>query len=148
MLTFTHKTDTFKAPDATLTLPWEKRIKSRLRVTLDNGIDAGLFLPRGQVLRGGDVLATEAGDTVRVVAADETLSTAHADSPRQLNLACYHLGNRHVDVEIGTSWVRYKHDHVLDEMIQGLGLHITCDQRPFEPEAGAYGQAHHHGSHH
>ncbi|MCK5543269.1 MAG: urease accessory protein UreE [Desulfobacterales bacterium] len=131
----------------TLTLPYEQRIKSRLRVVLDNGRQAGLFLKRGEILRDKDRLSTDDGYLVEVVAAKEEVSTGHADSDRALCLACYHLGNRHIALEIGDTWVRYLHDHVLDEMVTRLGLRVETGMFPFEPETGAYGQ-HHHGDHH
>jgi urease accessory protein len=65
----------------------------------------------------------------------------------QLARASYHLGNRHVALQIGRGWVRYQHDHVLDDMVRGLGLTVTIEQAPFEPEAGAYGGAHTHHAH-
>ena len=129
---------------ATLTLPYEQRIKSRLRVVLDNGRQAGLFLKRGEIIRGGDRLSTDDGYLVEVVAAKEKVSTGHADSAGALCLACYHLGNRHIALEIGDTWVRYLHDHVLDEMVARLGLAVKTGMFPFEPETGAYGQ-HDHG---
>jgi urease accessory protein len=123
----------------TLTLRLESRIKSRLRVTLDNGREAGLFLPRGSSLRDGDCLLAEDGTVVRVRAAPETVSEVHCDDPLQLARACYHLGNRHVALQIEAGLLRYEHDHVLDEMLQGLGLTVIVCQAPFEPEPGAYG---------
>lgn len=132
-------------PVATLTLPFEQRIKSRLRVQLDNGIDAGIFLSRGVVLRDGDLLHSENGYCVRIKAALEDVSTAHSDSPRLISLACYHLGNRHVALEISDNRVRYQADHVLDQMVRGLGLHVKNELAPFEPEAGAYRQHGRHG---
>ena len=129
----------------TLTLPWEDRTKSRLKVELDNGESAGLFLNRGEVLRNGDLLSSEDGYRVRVIAANEELSCAVAASQRQLNIACYHLGNRHVSLEIGDGEVRYLKDHVLDDMVRSLGLEVGYGMHPFEPESGAYGGHHHHG---
>lgn len=124
--------------DATLSLPIDKRIKSRLKVTLDDGREAGLFLSRGEILRDGDLLQSTEGLVIRVQAAPETVSTVHSDNALALARACYHLGNRHVPLQIAASWVRYQHDHVLDDMVQGLGLVVTVEQAPFEPEAGAY----------
>jgi urease accessory protein len=139
--------------DATLSLPIDARIKSRLKVTLDDGRTAGLFLPRGQVLRGGDLLQSTEGLLVRVLAAAETVSTVHSGDALALARACYHLGNRHVPLQITASWVRYQHDHVLDDMVRGLELTVTVEQAPFEPEAGAYkgaghGHSHTHGHDH
>lgn len=128
---------------ATLSLPIDQRTKSRLKVTLDDGRDAGLFLPRGQVLRGGDLLQSTDGLVIRIEAAVETVSTAYCADALALAKACYHLGNRHVPLQIAASWVRYQHDHVLDAMVRGLGLAVTVEQAPFEPEAGAYSSASH-----
>ena len=129
---------------ATLTLPFEQRQKSRLRIRLDNGQDAGLFLPRGTVLRHGDRLRATSGLVVEVRAAPEAVSTARADDALLLARAAYHLGNRHVALHLGPGWLRYPHDHVLDNMARELGLTVNREQAPFEPEAGAYGGGHHH----
>ncbi|WP_428623759.1 urease accessory protein UreE [Sedimenticola sp.] len=139
MIRLIDKTSGIAAIDTTLTLPLQSRIKCRLRVTLDNGRDAGLFLPRGTTLKSGDLLRDDSGYTVQVKAADETVSCAHSDDPHLLARACYHLGNRHVPLQIEVDRVSYLHDHVLDEMLQGLGLAVTVQAAPFEPEPGAYG---------
>lgn len=133
--------------EAAVALAWERRTRSRQRVTLADGTAVMLVLPRGTVLRDGDVLASDSGRRLRVLAAPETLSTAHAEHGAMLLRAAYHLGNRHVAVEIGAGWLRYLHDHVLDDMLRGLGLTVAVEQAPFEPEAGAYaaGHAHRHG---
>jgi urease accessory protein len=123
----------------TLTLPLESRIKSRLRVTLDDGREAGLFLPRGCSLRDGDCLLAEDGSAVRVRAALETVSEVRCDDPLQLARACYHLGNRHVALQIEPGLLRYQHDPVLDDMVRRLGLAVSVERAPFEPEPGAYG---------
>jgi len=133
--------------DVTLSLPIDLRIRSRLKVTLDDGREAGLFLPRGQVLRGGDLLQSTEGLLVRVLAAAETVSTVHTRDALSLARACYHLGNRHVPLQIADGWVRYQHDHVLDDMVRGLGLVVTVEQAPFEPEAGAYSSGAHGHAH-
>lgn len=135
--------------DATLTLPLEGRSKRRLRVVLDDGREAGLFLPRGGSLRQGDLLRSEAGLVVEVHAAAETLSRVICDDPLLLARACYHLGNRHVALQIEPGQLSYRHDHVLDEMVAGLGLQVAVEEASFEPEAGAYGgHSHAHGHHH
>jgi urease accessory protein len=126
-------------PVTTLTLPLEKRIRSRLRVTLDDGSEAGVFLQRGQVLHEGDLLGSADGMIVQVRAAAEPVSEVRCDDPLLLARACYHLGNRHMPLQIGKGLLRYGHDHVLDDMLRGLGLRPTFVQAPFEPEAGAYG---------
>lgn len=135
---------------ATLSLPIDSRIKSRLKVKLDDGREAGLFLPRGKILRNGDLLRSEQGVLVRVLAAEEVVSTVYCSDPHLMARVCYHLGNRHVPLQIEPDWVRYQHDHVLDEMVVGLGAEVTAETAPFEPEAGAYGGAssgHSHAEH-
>lgn len=137
-------------PVTTLTLPLEKRTRSRLRVTLDDGRPAGVFLDRGQVLRDGDLLTDGQGIVVQVRSASEPLSEVRCDDPLLLARACYHLGNRHVALQIDGGVLRYPHDHVLDEMLRALGLAPRRANAPFEPEPGAYGgsvQAHGHDHH-
>lgn len=129
--------------DATLTLPFELRQRSRLSTHLDNGEEAVLFLPRGSVLRHGDLLRADVGKVVVIQAASEEVSTASTASPLLLAKACYHLGNRHVALHIGTACVRYLRDHVLDDLVCQLGLTVTHEILPFEPEAGAYVHAAH-----
>ena len=133
---------------ASATLPFDVRIRSRARIALDGGGEAGFILPRGHLLRGGDVLADETGQyLLRIQAAAETVSTLYCDDPLQLARACYHLGNRHVPLQIGPGFARYQHDHVLDDMLVQMGLHVVVEQAPFEPEAGAYQSAPHGHSH-
>ncbi|HAS50990.1 MAG TPA: urease accessory protein UreE [Gammaproteobacteria bacterium] len=134
--------------EMTLTLPFEQRQKSRLRTRLDNSMDVGLFLPRGTVLRHGDLLRTATGLVVEVRAAPEGVSTARTDDALLLLRAAYHLGNRHVPLQVGPGWLRYLHDHVLDLMVQELGLVVISEQAPFEPEAGAQGEVNAHHHHH
>ena len=131
-----------------VTLSFDQRVKSRLKVELDNGEAAGLFLPRGCILKHGDRIVAESGEVVAVRAADETVSTVYVTDPVLMARACYHLGNRHVALQIDAGFVRYQHDHVLDEMVEGLGLSVICEQAPFEPEAGAYHGSGHSHSHH
>lgn len=147
MIEFIEKNSRQGTASTTLTLPYDQRIKSRLRIILDNGMEAGLFLERGGILRDGDRLYSRDGYCVQVKAAMETVSTARAGTPGLLCLACYHLGNRHIALEIGDTWVRYLHDHVLDEMVAAMGLTVKTGLHPFEPEPGAYGHHHPEGSH-
>lgn len=144
MLNITRKLAASDRPaDAKLVLPFQLRNKSRLRTALETGEEIGLILERGSVLRDGDLLLADDGRVVAVLAEPETVSTVRASDPLALCRASYHLGNRHVALQIGAGWVRYQHDHVLDEMVRGLGLQVAIEQAPFEPEAGAYG-AHSH----
>ena len=144
MLSITEILTNPATPQATLTLPFDLRQKSRLRVTLDDGREAGLVLERGTLLRGGDLLRADDGTVIAVRAAPEAVSTACADDPVLLLRAAYHLGNRHIAVQVGDHWLRYLHDHVLDHMLEQLGLRVQAEQVAFEPEAGAYGAHSHH----
>jgi urease accessory protein len=139
MLTITQRLTESRRADADLVLPFQLRTKSRLRTALPSGEEVGLILERGTILRDGDLLLADDGRAVRVVAAPETVSTVSADDPLTLLRAAYHLGNRHVALQIGAGWLRYLHDHVLDDMVRGLGLSVSVEEAPFEPEAGAYG---------
>lgn len=123
---------------AQLVLPFELRQKSRLRSVLSSGEEVALNLTRGLILRGGDRLLADDGRVIEVIAAPELVSIVASDDTLQLTRAAYHLGNRHVAVHIGPGWLRYLHDHVLDDMVRGLGLPVRQDLLPFEPEAGAY----------
>jgi urease accessory protein len=127
----------------TLTLPYELRQKSRQRVRLDSGLDAAVLLPAGVRLVDGDVLRASNGAMVLVKAASEELSTARTSDHLLLARACYHLGNRHVSLEVAVDRLRYQPDHVLDEMVRGLGLAVARESACFHPEQGAYhGHAH------
>ncbi|MBT3515327.1 MAG: urease accessory protein UreE [Nitrospina sp.] len=121
-----------------LTLPFDQRQKSRLRVTLDNGNEAALILSRGLVLRHGDLLRSTCGTVVEVRASLESVSVVHEPNTHLLSRACYHLGNRHVPLQIGNGTLCYLHDHVLDDMVRSLGLEVEHQEAPFEPEPGAY----------
>lgn len=131
--------------DDTLVLPFDKRQKSRLRVTLQSGNEAALYLDRGVILRGGDLLQAENGEVVKIVSANEPVYNVMANSPRELMCAAYHLGNRHVPLQVGDGWLRLEQDYVLKAMLIGLGMIVTDIDAPFEPEAGAYGGGHRHG---
>lgn len=142
---------------ATLSLTIDARIKSRQKATLDNGESAGLFLERGTLLRGGDVLSDGKGLYIMVKAANETVSTVKCSDALMLAKVAYHLGNRHVPLQIEAGFVRYQHDHVLDDMVRQLPnadqlVNLLVEQAPFEPEAGAYqqggGHDHKHSPHH
>ncbi len=127
-----------------LVLPFDARQKSRQLATLDTGEEVALVLPRGTVLRGGDFVVTNDSRVVEVVASPEPLLHVVCESPEALARAAYHLGNRHVPVQVGEGWVRITKDHVLEVMLRGLGATVTPVEAPFEPEAGAYGAHHRH----
>jgi urease accessory protein len=128
------------AHTASLSLGFEDRRRSRQLARLDDGREVGLDLPRGTVLRDGDRLGSDAeGVPVVVVrAAPETLSVARTSDAHLLARAAYHLGNRHVPLQVTPERLSYQHDHVLDGMVRDLGLTVTTERAPFEPEAGGY----------
>jgi urease accessory protein len=128
----------------TVTLTYEARRKSRQKVTLDGGEEAGVVLPWGESLRHGDLIASSSGLVVRIVAAHEPVMLVRASHPRELARVAYHLGNRHVAVEVLESMLKIAPDHVLRAMCEGLGAQVELATQPFEPEAGAYG-GHVHG---
>src|SRR5258706_10783297 len=123
-----------------LKLPFESRQKSRLKTKLVSGEEVGLILPRGEILRGGDLVTASDGRVIEVVAQDEKL--LHVET-KELAKAAYHLGNRHVPVEVGEGYLRISEDHVLEEMLKTLGAKLSHVEAPFEPEAGAYAGGHH-----
>jgi urease accessory protein len=143
----------------TVTLDWDVRQKSRFEATDSSGRSLGVFLPRGSVIRGGDVLVAEDGSMVRVQAAPQavlkiTHCSAHG-SPFDLIRAAYHLGNRHVPIELKPDHLKIEPDHVLADMLTAMHLIVQAVNEPFEPENGAYssggathagGHAHHHGA--
>ena len=126
-----------------LKLPFELRCRSRQRARLDSGEEVALMLPRGEILRGGDLLAASDGRVIEVLALRERVLHVECDSPPGLARAAYHLGNRHVPVEVGENFLRLAADHVLEDMLRGLGARVTVVEAPFEPEAGAYSGGHH-----
>lgn len=136
-------------PSDSLTLPFDLRQKSRFLTKLDSGKEIALVLPRGRVLRGGDRVRRHDGVVFEIRAAAEACSTVRASEPTQLLRVAYHLGNRHMPLQVGDGFVRYLRDHVLDDMVRGLGAQVVHEQAPFEPEGGAYGgHAHGHGHSH
>ena len=140
---------------ATVELDWDTRSKSRFDATDGSGRHLGVFLQRGQVLRGGDVLIAEDGSLVRVLAAPQPLLrvTACLEHGTALDLprAAYHLGNRHVALEVNAGYLQLEPDPVLAEMLRAMHLIVNEINAPFEPESGAYAQdgpAHAHGHAH
>ncbi|HHZ1627429.1 TPA: urease accessory protein UreE [Escherichia coli] len=152
MLYLTRRVETPAQTTASATLPVDMRVKSRIKVTLNDGRQAGLLLPRGLLLRDGDILSNENGDEfIKVIAADEAVSVVRCADPFMLAKACWHLGNRHVPLQIMPGELRYHHDHVLDDMLRQFGLDVDFAHLPFEPEAGAYASkshAHNHDQEH
>ena len=125
-----------------LRLPFELRQRSRLRTKLVSGEEVALVLPRGEVLRGGDLVAASDGRVIEVLGAPEKLLHVTCDTPTGLSRAAYHLGNRHVPVQVGEGFLRIAADHVLGDMLKKMGAEVAEVEAPFEPEAGAYGHEH------
>lgn len=138
---------------ATIELDWDVRQKSRFDATDSQGRQIGVFLPRGTAVRGGDVLVAEDGSLVRVIAAPQpvlriTHCTAHG-TPFDLTRAAYHLGNRHVPIELKPDHLKIEPDHVLADMLRSMHLIVVAVEEAFEPEGGAYGSHEHsHGADH
>ncbi|AMM25407.1 urease accessory protein UreE [Variovorax sp. PAMC 28711] len=135
---------------ATIELDWDVRQKSRFDATDSLGRQVGVFLPRGTAVRGGDVLVAEDGSLVRVIAAPQpvlviTHCSAHG-TPFDLTRAAYHLGNRHVPIELKPDHLKIEPDHVLAAMLRSMHLIVREADESFEPEGGAYG-AHASGNH-
>ncbi len=136
-----------------VTLDWDLRQKSRFDTETSDGQRVGVFLPRGTVVRGGDVLLTQDGGFIRVLAAPQdvlriTACTQHG-SPFDLTRAAYHLGNRHVPIELQPDHLKIEPDHVLADMLRHMHLIVNEVHEPFEPESGAYAQGGHgHGHSH
>ena len=133
-----------------ITLDWDVRQKSRFESTDSAGRQVGVFLQRGQVVRGGDVLVGEDGSLLKVLAAPQavlriTHCTAHG-TPFDLTRAAYHLGNRHVPIELQADHLKIEPDHVLADMLRSMHLIVNEVSESFEPENGAYGE--HGGGHH
>jgi len=144
---------------ATVELDWDVRQKSRFDATDSLGRQLGVFLPRGTLVRGGDVLVTEDGSLVKVIAAPQpvlviTPCSEHG-TPFDLTRAAYHLGNRHVPIELKPDHLKIEPDHVLADMLRAMHLTVVAQDAAFEPEGGAYaagghshgGHSHDHGDH-
>ena len=144
----------------TIELDWDVRQKSRFATTDSQGRELAIFLPRGQAVRGGDVLVAEDGSLIRVLAAPQKVLCISAcavhGTPFDLMRAAYHLGNRHVPIELQPDHLKIEPDHVLADMLRSMHMTVVEADLPFEPEGGAYGghvtndghSRHHHGHGH
>ena len=142
------KTSPLSKASVAVTLEHSDRQKSRGLLRLDDGTEAALLLERGSGgLKPGEKLLAEDGTVVLVQAALEGLSVVTASDPLDLARAAYHLGNRHIAVQIDALRLAFLHDHVLDDMLRELGFHVAFSAEPFEPESGAYGHGHAHLEH-
>ena len=124
--------------DIVVCLTFDERNRSRGKAATQAGETVAWFLQHGEYLRQDDVLKTECGQFVQVVAAEEPVSKVTTDHPFLLTRAAYHLGNRHVLLEVKRTSLLYQSDHVLDDMVRGLGLTVEPAQSAFQPEDGAY----------
>lgn len=133
-------------------LDWDVRQKSRFEATDSSGRQVGVFLPRGTLVRGGDVLVGEDGSLLKIDAAPQpVLRITHCTeygSAFDLTRAAYHLGNRHVPIELHADHLKIEPDHVLADMLRSMHLIVNTVDEPFEPEAGAYSSEHAHGHQH
>ena len=139
---------------ATVGLDWDVRQKSRFDATDSTGRALGVFLPRGTLVRGGDVLVLEDGSLVRVQAAPQEVlritACAQHGSAFDLTRAAYHLGNRHVPIELKPDHLKIEPDHVLADMLRAMHMTVVTVHEAFEPEGGAYsshGHGHGHDAH-
>lgn len=137
---------------STVELDWDIRQKSRFEATDSAGRQIGVFLPRGTVARGSDVLVAHDGSLIKVWAAAQTvLKITHCQNHGtafDLIRAAYHLGNRHVPIELKPDHLKIEPDHVLADMLRAMHLIVTEVSEPFEPENGAYATGGHFGGHH
>ncbi|GAB4433784.1 MAG: hypothetical protein OHK0035_18440 [Cyanobacteria bacterium J069] len=124
--------------DFTLLLTAEERGRSRHYFESVEGKPCSLQLARGTVLQDGDVLLATSGERVRVMAKPEPVITVAAHTPLELLRAAYHLGNRHVPLEVTETYLRFSPDSVLQDMVEKMGLHVRLEEQPFQPEIGAY----------
>ncbi|TNC81274.1 MAG: urease accessory protein UreE [Oleiphilus sp.] len=130
----------------TLVMRYEQRSKGRIKLRSEQGTEVGLFLERGKVLRDGDVLESTEGLFFRVKAREEPLIRGVCDNWELFARCCYHLGNRHVPVQIGHKELWIQADHILSDMLSQLGMDVSTCEASFSPEQGAYagGHGHHH----
>ena len=127
-----------------LRLPFELRQKRWLFAALASGEDVAVKLPRGTTLRGGDLLLASDGRVIEVIAAAERVVHVECATSSELARVAYHLGSRHVALQIGDGFLRLGENHVLEDLLRRLGAKLTIIEAPFEPESGAYSGAHSH----
>lgn len=130
-----------------IALDAHERYRRRIVLTAEHGTRFLLDLPQAAVLRDGDGLLLDGGGIIRVAGRPEPLLEVHAESAEQLARLAWHVGNRHVELQIAGNALRIRRDHVIEAMLRGLGAHVTPIEAPFAPEGGAYEQ-HDHGDGH
>jgi urease accessory protein len=136
--------ETTEASELLIELEYDTRKRSRINASAKSGEEVGIILPRGSVLNDKDKLRSDCGKLVEIIAAEEQLSSLKSEDNFALMRAAYHLGNRHMPVQImqleGLTCIRYPKDYVLDDMVKGFGLDVKYVLAPFQPENGAYGK--------
>ena len=131
-------------PADTVLIDFDRRHRRRIVLTTEAGAELLLDLPQAVRLRDGDGLLLDDGRIVRVAAKPEPLLEIHAHSPAELVRIAWHLGNRHLPVQLEGDRIRIRADHVIADMVHGLGGHARAIDAPFDPEGGAYAGGHHH----
>lgn len=146
MILLRERLSDFNGPvDDAVLLPFELRQRARLRTVSQGGRDVGIVLEqRGGLLRSGDLLRSDCGLVIEVIAEEEPLMEVRSGDALVLARLAYHLGNRHVHVQIGKGWLRTPEDYVLRDMLAQLGAEVHALRAPFDAESGAYGSHHHH----
>ena len=124
--------------DDQIVLDHDLREKGRFKIRSQNGVEVRVFLERGKALFIGECLKTECGKIIEIIGANEDVSDASCSDWQQFSKACYHLGNRHVKIQVFERCLRIKPDYVLEEMLELLGLTVTKNTAVFIPELGAY----------
>ena len=148
MLVITKRAEKSSKVDVEISLPFDVRKKCRFKTVSADGEEVGMFLDRGTVIADDDRFLSEDGRIVRVLAEEEPLLEISLGSSQSLAQLAYHLGNRHVSIEINNDCLRIAYDEVLRGMLEGLGAVTQPIYAPFHPEKGAYGGGHSHGPEH
>ena len=139
MFIFKQKITDANTPNFTIYLTAEERLKTQQRIEIPNFEPIYLRLPRGTILADGDLLLSESRDKIIAIAAKpESVMTATASNPLNLLKAAYHLGNRHIPLEINVNYLRFSPDSVVASLLTNLGLKVKLETTPFYPETGAY----------
>lgn len=147
MITFNQRVLAETKAQHSVELTYHQRVKGRLRIKTKDGQDAGIFVERGSELKDGEKIADEEGRVLEIKASAEPVSVASTDNSLLFSRACYHIGNRHAEVQIEANQLIYLNDPVLDDMLRQLGLSVSETMRAFSPENGAYVRGHSHEAH-
>ena len=143
-----HTSDQEQSANDEVLLDHAQREKRRFRTVSKKGHTVNVYLERANMLSIGDKLISECGQCLSIAGAKEPVITASTDNWQLFSRACYHLGNRHVRLQVGEQWLRITPDHVLEALLHRLGLEVKSEEAVFNPEAGAYQNNEAHGHHH